>query len=650
MHVVVFFILNMIMALSANLLAYHYFKKSGFAEQLVTAFLIFVAQVTFSILFLGVIIKNLGIFPILTFNSGISGMILFVLRKEIKDSVSNFAAGWLNFFKYAAGTGDYFLYFLLVLFVTQITILIIKIYYLPPHVVDVFNYHLPPVVEWFQQGKIPLLIDTPVDRVNFRALSSGLLHFWLAKFFRDAVFLELWQFFHGIFLMLVSYAIMLKIGVKKQNALRYALLIYFIPSLLIQSRTCQNHLILTTWTMVAILYLLDVFYEKMGRRIIFLAMSSGILLGIKLNSPQVISILFLALLLSRGFAKNAFFKFVKENKVKIIAGIVIILLLGGYWHIKNIILYKNPTGAYAPREFAFSSDSTPGVLKSMAETFVKNVREFPSRISDAGSNYIPGLPRISGFGIQFFVFGLISYTWMFVLVIRKRIGRNSIPAFTWIFSVLLLLSYFLYYYDLFNHRLFIFVPVIGIILWAFLLTHSGLDVKRPFSRYLDFLIAAMIIFNMTACFYPGYGGSTGNWKILFSIKNAPDRTTIKYFQYLHGNIPGQWAIIDRYISPHEPIGYFGDKYSWIFQYYDNKMTRRIYNLGSFPGYRFSGERENRLEFSPEFKTALKERNIRFIHINYRKKKVIIKDEDIEHIAGGLYRYRREKQGGSGGEE
>lgn len=636
----IFIGLNAIMAFSANLLAYHYFKRSGFAEQLVTACVIFIAQVTFSILFLGVVVGNLSMFAILMMNTGISGTILFVLRKETGDSISSFREKVRDFCKYLISCRDYFLYIFLFLFLVQIVTLIIKIYYLPPHVSDVLNYHLPPVMEWLQQGNIPLQIDTPVDRINVRALGSGLLLFWIAKFFGNTMFIEFSQFFHSIFLLLISYTIMVKTGIKRNNALRYAVLIYFIPSVLIQSRTCQNHLILAAWTLAALLFTMDVFSGKRAPptapHIIFLSMSLGILAGIKLNSPQIIFVFFLSLLLSLGFNKSAAFKFIKENKLKIISGIFIILLLGGYWHIKNIILYHNPTGPYSPTEFAFSQGSLPGILQAMGEIFAKNAVEFPIRISDSLSQYIPGLPRISGFGIQFFVFGIISYIGILILIIKKRIKRNSFVGFAYIFSILLLLSYFLYYYDLYNHRLLLFFPVIGMFFWAFLLAHFRVTGKGLFSVYLDFLITAMIIFNISTCFFSGYANMEFKWKTLFTMRNAPARTTIKYFQYLPGLSPGEWAIIDRYLLPGEPIGYFGDKHSLTFQYYDNKMVRKIYHLGNFPGYELSGAENKCLVFAPEFKMALKKKRIRFIHLNFTSKEVVIKDKEIDHLAGSLY--------------
>ena len=72
----------------------------------------------------------------------------------------------------------------------------------------------------------------------------------------------------------------------------------------------------------------------------------GLLLGTKLNSPQILFIFLLALLLSRGFNAKKIIAFLKENKITLFTGSAAAILLGGFWHIRNIIIYKNPLGAF----------------------------------------------------------------------------------------------------------------------------------------------------------------------------------------------------------------------------------------------------------------------------------------------------------------
>lgn len=161
----------------------------------------------------------------------------------------------------------------------------------------------------------------------------------------------------------------------------------------------------------------------------------------------------------------------------------------------------------------------------------------------------------------------------------------------------------------------------------------------------------MILFNMAACFFPGYANMAFKWKTLFTMKNAPDRTTIKYFPFMPGLSPGEWTIIDRFIPPEEPIGYFGDLHCRLFQYYDNKMVRKIYHLGNFPGYTLFCDKGKYLALSQTFKTELRERHIHFIHFNFNKnRKVGIKDKDIDHLTGGLFYYRWGTDGGENEKE
>jgi len=95
----IFILLNILMIFSSNCIAYKFFQKSNFSEQLITAFLIYISQITFSILFLGVVVKNLSIPFIFILNGSISLFIVFVLRKIIKESICHSYQRISDFFK-----------------------------------------------------------------------------------------------------------------------------------------------------------------------------------------------------------------------------------------------------------------------------------------------------------------------------------------------------------------------------------------------------------------------------------------------------------------------------------------------------------------------------------------------------------------------
>ncbi|HLP60238.1 MAG TPA: hypothetical protein VK186_15470, partial [Candidatus Deferrimicrobium sp.] len=610
-----------------------------------------------------------------------------------------------------------FLYLLIFLFSFQALLLLIKIYFLPPHLGDVFSYHLHPVVEWFQQNKIPTFIDTPVLRLNRNPLESKLLHFWIVKFARELTWVELPQFVSGLVVTLTSYTLMLKMNIKKNSALRYAILIYFIPLILNESRTCQDHLALTAASLIATLYFINVFFEKNDTQLLFLGLSFGLLLGLKINGPQIIIIFFLALFLTKGFKLSHIRDFLKKNILQIILGMMAALILGGYWYFKNVSifisylrtirrisalkiaiiivllsiiilllwwafkklrdirLFKNKKvitvfvillsiiafvfivkNAGLIKTFVFRNDSPSALLsdktfyaqhpfiKAVKSDFARNVLLFPYRVKDIGlyNAYSAESLEQSGFGVQFFGFGLLAYAVMMILIFRKKY-RDSMARFVFFYSLALLVTYFFYYFSKVNYRLFMFFPIFGLMLWAFLI--AKWNMPKIYLKLIDGLILVMVLFNMTVVLFEG-NSETKRWQNMLTINNPVERTAIKYSPFFKQD---DWLFIDNYIQPTEPIGYMAHTDSWIFPYFDNRMERRIYYLRSLKGFRLIAidNKNDLLEFNPDFKKSLKKRKIHYIHFNAQgvrnrweyNKHIIIDDKEVYRITDNLFYFK-----------
>lgn len=710
MELTVFVVLNLVMLLSSHLTAYRYFRESNLSVQLVTTFLVYISQVTLSILFLGVAVKNLdGVF-IVILNAAVSLSIIFVFRSFIKESLSELHKRAGHFFKNIFKTKDIVLYALLFLFAVQVISLLVKMYYLPPHVWDVLVYHLHPVVEWIQQDQIPSIIRTPTSHINSFPLGAKLFHFWFVKFSGDTTWIELPQFIYGLMLVLTSYSVMRKMNIKENTAIKYALLIYFIPSILIESRTCQDHLALTVIILMTALYFIQMFYpgaQNPGQKtpVLFLSLALGLLLGSKISAPVIIFMFFTALLFSKGFKPRKVYEFFVQNRLKIAAGLVLIVSLGGYWHLKNaytLRLYSRRLipalaspylwgGVFAliilavvcrkscKRKLFFAGlvlvlifgglgavthvdilkplltgHTSPGPLLNsetfqsqyphLNNTFMKNTLSFPFRIKDIGeySPYSAGLLKMSGFGIQFFALGVIAYLVTAVLVITRKKYRNHGVGFVFFLSILILASYFVYYYSRANYRLFMFFPVFGIILWAFV---SGkLNLHAWHLKLIDVLIIVMVLFNMATCFYEGNPDGR-RWKTLFTLDDPLERTPVKYSQFLRRD---EWQFLDRYTHPGEPLGHFGRANISAFAYFDNRMERNIYYLPPLGGGTLvTGGRRQRFILTPKLKERLKERNIHYIHINTRnirhagtrEGRIFIDDPTVIRLTGNLYYFK-----------
>jgi hypothetical protein len=652
-----------------------------------------VIQVTVTIILLGAVFKSLGPLGLMLVNVLVSGTLIFLLRAHIHASLKDISKRGIDFLKFLGESRDYFLYLLLFLFLVQVAATLWKIYYLPPHVGDVLSYHLHPVVEWFQQGHVIHFTDSPVWRVNNNPLGAKFLHLWFIVFFKEITWIELPQFLFGLLLCISSYGVMLRMGVKRAVALRYAVLIYFLPAVLLQSRTGQDHLILAACTVTALLYFIDVFYREEYSRIVFLALALAYLFGVKKHAPLVIFMLFPALMLSRGLSVGKVWAFIRGHRRVLIASAPILVVSGWYFMAQNELfsellfrfmrlnagtfllkfilpvtllvllavgirkaLVKWPAIKTLPRRrlvtvpvaLACIAALGYGVIKTMPHIkpflkshttplmfmnrdfdsqypafkskFMKNLLAFPFRIRDVGlyTPYTPDLLEKSGFGIQFFGFGLIAYLVLLPLAVFKKEYRAGVMGFLIIFAILLLLSYFFLYFSWANYRSFMFFAVTGLMLWAFIQSRW---IEQPYYRgFVDLLLLVMVLFSAAACFFEG---NLYPERLKTVVTAAPqERTTVKYAN-LVWNWPGpgkSWEIIDRHIAPAEPVGFSGGGDAWTFPYFDNRLKRKVYYIDYLPGFDVKKQEKGNtvyrmLQFNRDFRASLKQRGIHYIHFS-----------------------------------
>ncbi len=130
--------------------------------------IIYFAHITLVVLFLGVVLKILNFYSIIV-TSVLISVTLFFLSRSYRQP---FLIPLTQSIRRIARSRDYFLYGIILLFIVQVVVLIAKVIVLPPHIWDVFAYHLTPAVEWYQQGLIPAVIDSPVKRINGQALAA----------------------------------------------------------------------------------------------------------------------------------------------------------------------------------------------------------------------------------------------------------------------------------------------------------------------------------------------------------------------------------------------------------------------------------------------------------------------------------------------
>ncbi len=866
MLTILFVLLNALILFSCYLVVHRTALKSSLSRQAIHLFVLYISQVTFTVLFLGVVVKSLGVLSLSILNALISLPVLWFLRSYIPGAARSLRRKLFT----AAGEiirgKDVFLYLFILLFMLQAGWLLVKIFNLPPFVHDAFTYHLHPVADWFQKGEIPLFTSTPVFRTNLNPMGPKLIHYWFTVFFGDLTLIELPQYLFGLFLVIAAYGIMRKLEVSRARAMRWATLIYFIPIILIESRTCQDHLVLYSLTLIAVFYLLDIFYKKdapspapgaedtedaqkeekidppetveavepvktfaavdtvetpetpgqadlppavpaartedspfeisdefsdletlpfpfqddddfeevdpggipgesvqtgtrapagsnlvsvpdmlrleemeiprsrfrvmagkifsffaafpgkikkegeSGADLIFLSLALGLLIGVKQNSIKIFALLFFALLLSKGFSFTRVREFFKAHRWTLGIGLVNIILLGGFWFSRNsnlwvkywkifvakfpvfllVLLVLSPFFVYfSKRKFLkfFPSGNAafrlrfagPAKLAAIAgvtvlasvilllslyilpgtpffstfkssifshkplhqdiiesnSTFTLNLLSFPIHIKDSAAHYTADATNVSGFGVQFYTFGFLAFLLtLFPVLLKPRI-RRSMRGYIFFFPLLLLCSYFIYYYSSFGYRLFMFFPVFALILAAVLMEQYCPPGRRRFLvLYLDILFLAMILFNGVACYYDGYTNPS-RWKTLFTMDNSPNRTSIAYAPILEGK---DWRFINDYLPPRARIAFHGGKDSWVFPYFDHRLKRTIYYLGHMPGFKLTKNPGGGFTFhlTGKLKNHLRKRRIHFLHFNPQG---VVKHRRITRVksAGGLYK-------------
>ncbi len=322
--------------------------------------IIYFAHITLVVLFLGVVLKILNFYSIIV-TSVLISVTLFFLSRSYRQP---FLIPLTQSIRRIARSRDYFLYGIILLFIVQVVVLIAKVIVLPPHIWDVFAYHLTPAVEWYQQGLIPAVIDSPVKRINGQALGMTVLNFWYFIFFRDDFLVELPMLLWALLLVPVSFASMRLSDVSEAWSQKFAILIFFIPIVLMQAITSKDHLGLNVGFFAALLFI-SVFFKSRDYKLLLLAaMAFGLVLGYKLSAPfypVVTSVIFLVFIYMdhRQLLLDSVERLALIKTVAI--SMLIMIMIGGFWYIRNILIYGSLLGALSFRGTSASGADLPGM-------------------------------------------------------------------------------------------------------------------------------------------------------------------------------------------------------------------------------------------------------------------------------------------------
>ena len=366
MDIIKYILINLLLFCSWYCLLYKKRSTLRFADRLTGTFILGLAQIIITEMLLGVLFKKLYPDPLFFLNLLISSCILFVavrnagttrLLHEIRDK-----AAWLL----EILSADKILFCIFTLFTVSVCWMVFLGYLFPSYSWDALYYHLPIVGQIMQSGAIqensnPSFIQ---QYINIFPKNINLFFLWNIIFLKSDVIVDLSQLLFTLAGVITIYSMAVKLKIKEKYAIYSALLFFFTPVLILQSTINYVDVTVSMLFLIAINFLMydnledhaalnaKALLPKQRRLPVLLSgVATGILLGAKPTGPYFIVAIACAILV-REFIKY----FTAPNTISakkrsllkewlqiyLIYFIAPVILIGGYWYIRNWIFHGNP--------------------------------------------------------------------------------------------------------------------------------------------------------------------------------------------------------------------------------------------------------------------------------------------------------------------
>ncbi|MBI5050310.1 MAG: hypothetical protein HZC11_05420, partial [Nitrospirae bacterium] len=318
----------------------------SFIDRIIAALILSLAQIIGTEMLLGVVFKRLYAMPLFLLNVSIS-LVVFGLaiglnkdRTHDETLISSFFKKILHEFKEETARffniirKDLQLLCIFSIFLISVCWLIFLGYLFPSYTWDALWYHLPIVGHIIQSGAIqenpaPFLVDL---FMNIFPKNIELFFLWNTIFLKSDIITDLSQLLFAVAGVLTVYSIAVKLKIKEKHAVYSSLLFFFTPLIILQSTTNYVDVAVSVLFLIAINFLMYDDLQDDYLPILISGLAAGILVGSKASGP-----LFIVVLSFSAVIKNF-----KRIRLVIIYFLLPAVLMGGYWYIKNWILYGNP--------------------------------------------------------------------------------------------------------------------------------------------------------------------------------------------------------------------------------------------------------------------------------------------------------------------
>ena len=563
MNIVSYIIINLLLFTSWYSFFFRYKEFLSFIDRIISTFILGLTQIIVTEMLLGVVFKKLYAAQLLLINIFLSSAVLIyavsACRKQSDSSCINYIKSlFVNIFKEISEKAVWFmtvikndLILLLIFIIFSISVcwIIFSGYLFPSYTWDALWYHLPIAGYIMQNGAI---YEVPSNSfieqfINIFPKNIELLFIWNIIFLDNDIVADLSQLLFTIAGVFTIYSIAVKMKINKKYAIYSSLLFFFTPIIILQSSTNYVDVAVSVLFLTAINFLMsdmpcrDGFetcsyegdagrkcFQKRNITTIMTGLTAGILLGSKGSGPLFVGILSAAVIIreficryrSSGPEKvTAITIAIKSFTFYLIFFLIPVILIGGYWYIKNWIIYGNPV---YPMEISFLNNT---IFKGLYQGIVEPAPEIINKLNAVTRPLYVWLEkveyylydsRLGGLGPIWFILFLPSIVFSFVYALIKRNCR-------FIVLLIILTAAFLMHPRNWNPRYVIFIVGLGAI--SFGLVSDYFQERKNAFRIIAFLLA-------------GY---------TFLISNSPCVTPKQIKKFM------QFSVNERTIAIHAPF-------------------------------------------------------------------------------------------------
>ncbi len=205
------------------------------------------------------------------------------------------------------------------------------VFLLPNRDVDGLCYHLPQIYESILQHRWVML---PLElRSHFAfPFNAELLFLWPAIFFHSQQFVDGVQGVMALFGVFILYALGREWNLTARTSVFIAFLFFLSPVVLAQSGSNYIDLIIAVLFLFAVYFAVSFYKTNTHYDLYNAAMAIGLLAGTKY--AMLVFVVSLQIFMIKGLRKM--------SRIHLGCYIAVIVLLGGYWYLRNWILLGNP--------------------------------------------------------------------------------------------------------------------------------------------------------------------------------------------------------------------------------------------------------------------------------------------------------------------